>query len=558
MTENRSSICCSTSHIDEKCPATSLSLLVKRNPHQNLTGTPQGSESHTPDSQETPSGTTDSELPRPTSVPASDEGVTGSHHRPVSLPLVTNVPPKVDADLVILGGGSAAFAAAIEAHQLGARVIIVERSTLGGTCVNIGCVPSKFLLRAAEVAHLSLSSPYRGIKTSLQSIDLAALVQQKQELIAELRREKYEELIDFYGWDLLHGEARFLDPTTIQVNGYRIRGRFFLIATGARPALPPLPGLSDVPFLTSTTALELQKLPASLLILGAGYIALELGQAFQRLGTEVTLFQRRPQLLPTHESRLAKEVEYALTSEGLTFRLGSRIQRVERTPEGIRLLVISQNGQEEYAEGEALLVATGRQPNTEALDLAKAGVEIDERGAPLIDSTLRTTNPYIYAAGDVTHGPQFVYVAAAEGRLAAQNALLGRAKPIDLSAVPTVIFTDPQVASVGLTEQQALAAGYEVMTGFAPATIIARERVNFQSFGGVLVVAESKRGQVLGVHAVASSAGELIEAATLAVAHRLTLDDLRDHFAPYLTSSEGLRLAALSITQDIGHLSCCA
>jgi len=466
--------------------------------------------------------------------------------------------PDADADLVIIGGGSAAFAAAIEAHQLGARVIMIERGTLGGTCVNIGCVPSKFLLRAAEVAHLAATRRYRGIRSQLEAIDLAAHVAQKQDLIAALRREKYEELVDYYGWELLHGTARFVDPQTIAVGDRLIRARAFLIATGASPALPPLPGLAETPFLTSTSALDLERVPTSLLVLGAGYVALELGQAFQRLGSRVTLVQRRARLLPEIEPKLAEQLQQALAAEGIRFRLGALPQRVERVPGGVRLIVQTSDGREEALEAETLLVATGRRPNVDDLDLAAAGVELDARGAPRLDPTLRTTNPRIYAAGDVTLGPQFVYVAAAQGRLAARNALLGEQQILRLDAVPAVIFTQPQLASVGLTRADAEARGHRAVTGFAPASVIARERVELQPFGGVFLVADAESGRILGVQALASAAGELIEAATLAVHAGLTLADLREHLAPYLTVGEGLRLAALAVEQDPARLSCCA
>ncbi len=462
-----------------------------------------------------------------------------------------------DADLIVVGGGSAGFAAAIEATLLGARVIMVERGALGGTCVNVGCIPSKFFLRAAEVAHLAAHPPYRGIQTRLTGLDLHALRQQQRELVAALRREKYEDLVAYYGWELLRGTARFLDAETVAVDDRRLRARAVVLATGARPTVPDIPGLASAPYLTSTTALDLERAPASLLVLGAGYVALELGQAFQRLGSAVTLVQRRPRLLPDLAEPLAADLQRALEQEGMRFALGATVQRIERTAGGVRL-VVQRAGHDERLEAEALLVATGRSPNTEDLALAAAGIATDARGAPLIDATLATTNPRVFAAGDVALTPQFVAVAAAAGRLAARNALLGERRALDLRAVPAVIFTDPQVATVGASPYQAAAEGHTIVTGFAPAATIARERVNLQHVGGVLVVADARTERVIGVQAVASAAGELIEAATLAVAHGLTLADLRDHLAPYLTTAEGLRLAALAASTDLMHLSCCA
>ncbi|MFN3336043.1 MAG: dihydrolipoyl dehydrogenase family protein, partial [Thermomicrobium sp.] len=437
----------------------------------------------------------------PTATDNPPEGADSAPHR--QRVLLGNASQAFDTDLLIIGGGSAGFAAAIEARQLGARVVMVEKGTLGGTCVNVGCVPSKFFLRAAELAHLAATHPYHGIETSLAAVDLAILRSQQRALVTALRAEKYEALVDYYGWELIRGTARFLDPETVVVNQLRIRPRAILLATGARPAIPPLPGLLDVPFLTSTSALDLEQLPRSLVILGAGFVALELGQAFHRLGTAVTLVQRRPQLLPEVEPELAEALQHALATEGLRFLLGTHVQRIDRTPSGIRLLM-TRGEHEEVLETEAMLVATGRVPNTDALNLSPAQIAVDERGAPIIDATLRTTNPRVYAAGDVVLTPQFVYVAAAAGRIAARNALLGENRPFDLSTVPAVLFTDPQLATVGLTRAQARAAGHRLLTCFAPAAAIARERVNFQPHGGVLVLADRESGRLLGVQAVAS------------------------------------------------------
>ncbi len=466
-------------------------------------------------------------------------------------------PAGVDADLVILGGGSAAFSAAITATGLGARVIMIEEGTIGGTCVNVGCVPSKFLLRAAKVYHEAGHHGYAGVHTAVLGVEFDRLVAQKRELSAELRREKYEELIAYYGWELVRGRARFAGPDSVAVGDRVVRARAFLIATGARPSVPPIPGLEEAGYLTSTSAMELDRLPSSLGLIGAGYVALELGQVFRSLGSEVTLLQRRPRLLPDYEPEVAEAMGAALERLGTTVLTGTRILRVERMRRGRRLVVL-RNGRKEALEVEQILVAAGRRPNTEALDLERAGVALDERGAPMLDETLRTTNPRVWAAGDVTLAPQFVYVAAYQGRLAARNAVLGLEEPADLSAVPEVIFTDPQVAVVGLTRAEAEQQGYRVESAFVPAQAIARARVDLASEGGVVMVTDGESGRVLGVQAVGRHAGEMIYAATLAVKHRLTVGDLVESFAPYLTMAEGLRLAALAFERDVAKLSCCA
>lgn len=466
---------------------------------------------------------------------------------------------KKDYDLAIIGSGAAAFAAAITAREQGARVVMIERGTLGGTCVNIGCIPSKALIRASEVYASARHHPFEGIETHAGRVDLAAAVAQKDRLVARLRQEKYASLVEEYGWDLILGEgdARFVDGTTLAVGSRVIRAAKVLIATGARPALPPIPGLAEAEPLTSTTALALDAVPRSLVIIGAGYIALELGQLFRRLGTEVTLLQRSSRLFPDAEPEVAATISGMLSRYGMPVLTGVQVQRLERAGSE-RSVHIQIDGAERVLTAEHVLVATGRTPNTDSLNLAAAGVQTDARGAIVVDAELRTTNPRVFAAGDVTGAPQYVYVAAYQGRLAAENALAGAGKRVDLSALPGVIFTDPQIATAGLTEAQARAAGYEVKTSVLPVTAVPRALVNYDEVGTFKLVADAATDEVLGAHVVASNAGDVIYAATLAIKYRLTVADLVESFAPYLTMAEGLKLTAQAFARDVAKLSCCA
>ncbi len=462
-------------------------------------------------------------------------------------------------DLAIIGSGAAAFAAAITAREQGARVVMIERSTLGGTCVNIGCIPSKALIRASEVYHNAGHHPFEGIETQAGRVDFAATVAQKDRLVARLRKEKYADLVAQYGWDLILGEgdARFVNDTTLAVGSRVIRAANVLIATGARPALPPIPGLIEAEPLTSTTALALDTVPRSLVIIGAGYVALELGQLFRRLGTEVTMLQRGPRLLGEYEPEVAEAIGTMLRREDIEVLTSAQVQRVERDG-AMRRIQVRVEGEDRVLVAEQVLVATGRVPNTESLHLPAAGVQMDARGAVVVDEYLRTTNPRVYAAGDVTGAPQFVYVAAYQGSLAAANALLGAGRQVDLSALPGVVFTDPQVATVGLTEAQARAAGHEVKTSVLPVTAVPRALVNYEETGVFKLVADAVTDHLLGAHVVASNAGDVIYAATLAVKYRLTVADLVESFAPYLTMAEGLKLSAQAFARDVAKLSCCA
>ena len=459
-------------------------------------------------------------------------------------------------DLAIVGSGGAAFSAAIRARDAGASVVMIERGTIGGTCVNIGCVPSKTLLRAGEIYHQAGHHPFAGIATEAGSVRMGALTAQKDELVGELRQHKYEDLIDDYGWELVRGEAAFADPHTLEVGGRRIRAKAFLIATGARPAVPDIPGLADAGYLTSTTALALDHVPESVAVIGSGYIALELGQLLRRLGARVTLMQRSPRLLKSYDPEIGEAMAGVLADEGIELVTGVRYIRVDGGPGG-RRVHLEVGGRERIVESAEILVATGRQPNTEALHLDRAGVRIGAHGEIPADGELRTNVPHILAAGDVTAGPQFVYVAAYEGGLAADNAL-GAHRQVDLRVVPAVTFTSPAIATVGLTEAAARQAGHDVKTSVLPLSAVPRALVNRDTRGVFKLVADASSDQVLGAHIVADNAGDALYAASLAVKFHLTVSDLTETMAPYLTMAEGIKLAAQTFGRDVNKLSCCA
>ncbi len=462
-----------------------------------------------------------------------------------------------DYDLAIIGSGGGAFAAAIRATELGARVAMIERGTIGGTCVNVGCVPSKTLLRGAEIYHRAGHHPFEGIGIKANGADYGAMVAQKDDLVSTMRQEKYIDLVDEYGWDLIEGEATFEDEETLLVGDRTIRATSYLISTGARPAVPEIPGLKEAGYLTSTTAMELDEVPESVLVIGAGYVALEQGQLLRHLGSRVTLMQRGPRLLKDYEPEVSDAMMEALGRDGIEVLTGTHIRRAEKTETGKRLHV-TVDGEERVLEGEEILVATGRKPNVEELGLERAGVELDERGAVRVDDQLQTTNGHVWAAGDVTLGPQFVYVAAYEGALVVDNALSGAERTLDFNALPGVIFSDPQVATVGLTEQQARKQGHEVETSVLPLDAVPRALANHDTLGVIKLVADAETNRLIGAHVVAENAGDVIYAATLAVKFGLTISDLTDNFAPYLTMSEGLKLAAQTFGRDVSKLSCCA
>ena len=495
------------------------------------------------------------------------QGVRDAGYRPVGIEILseensselyaTPTHESVDYDLVVLGSGSAAFSAAIQAVSYGAKVAMVERGTIGGTCVNIGCVPSKALLRAGEIYHLTKENPFPGLQTSVGSVDLSELVTQKNRLVAKLRQQKYVDLIEEYGFELISGEARFIDEKTVEVGSRRITARNFLIATGASPAIPDIPGLRDVDYLTSTTALELSKLPKRLAVIGSGYIAMELGQFFHNLGAEVTLMQRSARLLKNSDPEISEAVTQALTEQGIQLVTGATFHKIEQDS-SMKRVYVTIDGEEQVFLAEELLIATGRQPNTSSLQVETANVKLGAHGEVLVDEYLRTSNPRIYAAGDVTMGPEFVYVAAHEGWVVAENAVGGANQKRDLSVVPGVTFTNPSIATVGLTEAQAKAQGYEVVCSVLPLDAVPRALVNRETTGVFKLVADARTRKILGAHLVAENAGDVIYAAVLAIKFDLTVEDLRGTLAPYLTMAEGLKLTALTFDKDVSKLSCCA
>lgn len=463
-----------------------------------------------------------------------------------------------DYDLVVIGAGSAAFAAAITATGAGRTVALVEAGAVGGTCVNIGCVPSKALLRAGELRGQVTANPFAGIDVAANGVDLAALVAQKDELVDALRQAKYVDLVADYGFALIHGWARFVDADTIEVDGRRIRARAFLVATGASSWAPPIPRLEEAGYLTSTTALEAKEVPARLAVIGANAIGLELGQFFGHVGSQVTFLDVADRIAPFEEPEVSDAMAGYLTDEGATVHAGARILRVERDGD-LRRIVAEVDGDEIVIEVDEILVATGRRPNTNGLGLEAAGVEVDARGGILVDGGLGTSNPRVWAAGDVVAGsPQFVYVSANHGAIAADNALTGAGRTVDYTGLPRVTFTSPQIASAGLTEAQAREQGHDVKTSLLPLEHVPRALVNRDTRGLIKLVADRDTDRLLGASVLADAGGEVIQTAVLAIRHGMTTAELAGTFHPYLTMAEGLKLAAQTFDRDVARLSCCA
>lgn len=464
-----------------------------------------------------------------------------------------------DHDVVIVGSGSTAFAAALRAQSLGAKVLMVEKSVLGGTCVNWGCIPSKTLIHAALFRHEARLGAGIGLRMSGGEIDHETLSAHKDGVVRHLRQTKYLDILkDVPGLTLVKGTGRFLDQHTLEVEDRTIKGEKFLVATGGYPRIIEFPGLRGVDYLTSRSALLLKELPESLAIIGGGVIALELGQMFHRLGTRVTVLEHGPRVLPGIEPEPALELQKALSEEGMEIVLDAAICSLKMAA-GLTVVEVEAGGlRREFAAGRVLL-AVGTAPASAGIGLERAGVEVDGKGFIRVDERMRTTAPGIWAAGDVTGGMMIATVGAREGIVAADDMLNpGCGCRMDYLAAPMTIFTDPELGTVGYTEEGARAAGFAVVTSILPVSAIPKAHVTGAVSGVIKMVADKGTGRLLGVHLACHNGAELINEAALALRLRATIEDMVNTLHVYPSMGEGLRLCAQGFTRDVRKLSCCA
>ncbi len=460
--------------------------------------------------------------------------------------------------IAIIGSGSGAFAAGIKAADEGALVTIIETAKdIGGCCVNVGCVPSKIMIRAAHLAQQQRSNPFTGIANHEPDINRALLVQQQQSRVDELRMAKYESILQKNpALTLIKGFASFKDEHTLLIkkeegSSQDLRADKILIATGSKPFIPPIKGIENVPYWTSTQALFDENLPKTLVVVGSSVIALELAQAYQRLGTQVTLLARHS-VLYSQDPEIGKNLQNILEAQGMTILTQTHAQKVSYQNNTFDIEL--NNGS---LQANKLLIAAGRDANTENLNLGAIGLNTDNKGAVIVNDKLETNLKDVYAVGDCSNMPQFVYVAAAAGTRAATNMTGGNAQ-LDLSTMPTVIFTEPQVATVGLTEAQAEKQGITTISRQLGLENVPRSLANFETEGFIKIVAHQDSMQILGVQILAADAVEMIQTAVLAMHNKMTTTDLAGQLFPYLTMVEGLKLCAQTFAKDVSELSCCA
>jgi mercuric reductase len=449
-----------------------------------------------------------------------------------------------DWDLVVIGSGGAAFAGAIRARELGRRVLMVEHGTTGGTCLNVGCIPSKALLVRSERARVAGTPLLRDAQAP------------KRDLIEHMRQAKYLDLLAAHEIEFRTGHAQLAGPHAVVVGGEEVTAEAILLAVGARPAVPHISGLEEAGFLTSTSALELNEAPPRLAVIGAGPVGLEVGQMLGNFGSKVTFLARRG-VLPDAEPEISAGLHAVLEADGhrvlapatttsVTAEGGGKILRGDAAGEPFELVV------------DEVLVATGRTPNTDGLELERLGVTLDPTGAVRVDAQQHTDVPSIYAAGDVTTQPRFIYVAAAAGATAASSAFGAPRPGVDFSALPQIVFTSPAVAQAGPTEAEALRRGLDVDCSVLELDLVPRALVTGETRGLFKLVREAGSGRLIGASILADGAPDVIQSAVLAIQHGITVDQLATTWAPYLTMAEGLKLAAQSFDRDVTALSCCA
>ncbi len=462
-------------------------------------------------------------------------------------------------DIIIIGGGSAAFAGALKAGELGKRTLIINDGLpIGGTCVNVGCVPSKNLIRAAEEFYLANHPNNDGIKPGNSKIDFTELINRKNILVESLRNKKYIEVIkDDENITQINGHAKFIDRNTVEVNGKNFKAEYIIIATGSSTYIPDFPGLQETNYLTNKNLYDLTELPEHLIIIGGRFIALENAQMFRRLGSKVTVLQRSDRIIPKEGEDLSGALTKYLSEEGIDIKTGVKIISVSESGGKIKI-TFRQNGAEKLIEGSHLFLATGRKGNTGNLGIDKIGIKLHGNDFIETDEFNRTNVNNIYAAGDVTGEHLFVYTAAYSGSLAVENAITNNSKPKDYRVLPWVIFTDPQVAGVGLDEIQAKNLGINYEVSKIELSDVPRALAAFNTKGFIKLVRNKDSDKLIGARIIAHEGSELLMELSIAIKYGITVHEIRNLFHPYLTLSEGIKLAAITFDKDVGKLSCCA
>ena len=465
-------------------------------------------------------------------------------------------------DLIIIGGGSAAFSAAIKANELGLTTLMVNAGlAFGGTCVNVGCVPSKTLIRAAETAYHASHSNFAGIKPQGVDIDFAQVIKDKKQLVKTLQQKKYMDVVsDFENLQMLEGWTEFVDDKTILVNGKDTYSAIkFIIATGATTNIPEIEGLKDIGYLTNVSLFDLEEQPESITIMGAGYIGLEIAMAYNRLGTKVRIIEFTDRVLRTQTPDISEELEKNMRNEGIEILPNFRAVKFEKSGNDTIIHCKCPDGSfTKLIEPGKVVVASGTKANTQKLGLDNIGLQLTKSGHIQVNELMETNLQNMYAVGDVANTPSFVYTAAYEGKIAVENAFTGSEKKTDYTSLPWVVFTDPQIAGAGLDEVQAAAQKIPFEVSKLELKDVPRSIAAYDTRGFIKLIRNTETDKLIGARVVAPEGGELIQQLSMAIKYGITVKDLAESFYPYLTLSEGIKLAAIAFGKDVAKLSCCA
>lgn len=462
-------------------------------------------------------------------------------------------------DLAIVGSGSTAFAAALRATSYGARVLMFEKSVLGGTCINWGCIPSKTLIHSALFRHEALMGNRIGLKNEIHAVDAERLFKHRDSVVTKLRKERYLDVLGtMKGLELVKGTARFTDAHTVECDERQYRSERFLVAVGGDPRIPNLPGLEKCSYDTSRSSLLLKKLPVSLVVIGGGVIAVELGQMYHRLGCRVTILEHGPRLLPTIDHELSGALREILEKEGIEIVTGANVCSLDKIGE-LNVVYAAVGEIQRKFTCEKLLLAVGTVPATSGIGLATTGMALDDKGFIVTDQYMRTSVDGIWAAGDVVGNMMIATVGAREAVVAVDDMFnKGCECAMDYLVAPMAIFSDPEVAMVGHSEESAREAGFNCVVNSMPVSAIPKAHVTGMTDGVIKMIADRETGRLLGVHLVCHRGADMINEAAVALHLRATVTDIATTMHVYPSIGEGLKLCAQGFSRDISLLSCCA
>jgi len=458
------------------------------------------------------------------------------------------------SDVVIVGGGTAGYVAAIRASQLGGKVILIEKDSLGGTCLNRGCIPTKALLHSVGILESARHGKDCGVDVGDISIDFAKMMSHKDAVVNTLVTG-VQYLMKSNAIEVIKGTGKVISPTEVEVDGSqkeKVKGNRIILTPGSVPSAVPIPGVDGPGVITSDDALQLTEIPQSLLVIGGGAIGVEFATIFAKLGTEVTIVEMLPQIVPTEDLELSASLKGVLEKEGIKIFTGAQVGRIEDDSEGDKLVIVTTGEGEQKLTAELVLVAVGRRPNIKGLGLEEAGIKTG-RGGITVNDRMETNIPGIYAAGDAVGGILLAHVASAEGVVAVENAL-GKDSVMDYRVVPRCIYTMPEIAAVGLTESQAKEEGLELKVGRFPFSANSKSLISGQRDGFIKILSDAKSGEIFGVHIFGPQATELISEATLAMGMEATVAEISSTIHAHPTLSEAVREAALAAEGMAVHI----